>query len=98
MTEEKLLTVREVSTMLGLTEKEILDLAENGSIPAYKLGNLYLRFRREQIEEFWKKSKKDFQKQQKNPWKDRIADFYSFNDFYIFSTIIIMLMLFIIFS
>jgi excisionase family DNA binding protein len=98
MAEEKLLTVREVSLMLGLSEKEVLDLAENGSIPAYKLGGLYLRFKRQQVEEYWKKSKKALAKSQKYSLKDRIFDFYSFNDFYIFSMIIILLMLYIIFK
>jgi excisionase family DNA binding protein len=97
MSEEKLLTVREVAVMLGVTEKAVLDLAENSALPAYKVGGVYLRFKREQIEEFRKKNRKDLQRQQKYSWKDRIIDFCSFNDFYVFSAVIIMLMLYIIF-
>jgi len=98
MAEEKLLTIREVSLMLGLTEKQIMDLAENGSIPAYKVGGVYLRFKPEQVEEFRKKNKQHIQHSQKYFLKDRILDFYYFNDFYIFSIIIILIMLFIIFK
>ena len=42
MNEEKLLTVREASLILGISEKEVLDLAESGAIPAYKIGGVYL--------------------------------------------------------
>jgi excisionase family DNA binding protein len=83
--------------MLRVTEKEILDLAENASLPAYKVGGVYLRFKREQVEEFRKKNRKDLHHQQKYTWKDRIIDFCSFNDFYVFSAVIILLMLYIIF-
>jgi hypothetical protein len=75
-----------------------MDLAENGSIPAYKVGGLYLRFKREQVEEFRKKSQQYLREPQKHSLKDEIFDFYYFNDFYIFSIIFILIMLFIIFK
>lgn len=96
MPEEKLLTVRDVSLILGVSEKEVVDLAEKGSIPAYKVGGVYLRFKREQIEEF-KKSFKQLAPKTKSsqdyPFKDRINDFFYFNDFYILSILIIVLIL-----
>lgn len=98
MAEEKLLTIREVSLMLGLTEKEVMDLAENGSIPAYKVGGVYLRFKPQQVEEFRKKNTQPIQQAQKYSLKDRIFDFYYFNDFYIFSLILIFILLFVIFK
>ncbi|RJO63880.1 MAG: DNA-binding protein [Candidatus Omnitrophota bacterium] len=98
--EEKLLTVRDVASFLGVSEKEVLDLAEDGSIPAYKVGGLYLRFRREQVEDFKRKhnliSHTDRALAQTSI-KDRIADFFYFNDFYLFSVLLIVAMLFIIF-
>ena len=98
MAEEKLLTIREVSLMLGLTEKEVMDLAENGSIPAYKVGGVYLRFKPQQVEEFRKKNPQPIIHQaQKYFLKERILDFYYFNDFYIFSLILIFVLLFVIF-
>lgn len=109
MAEEKLLTVREVSLILGVSEKEVVDLAEEGKIPAYKVGGVYLRFKREQIEEFKKKfipsvhKNKTLSKQPrvssadtKNSLKDSLRDFFYFNDFYILSILIILLMLLII--
>lgn len=101
MTEEKLLTIRDVSLILGISEKEVMDLAQSGQIPAYKVGGLYLRFKREQIEEF----RKSFRPASHKPkdlsqysFQDRISDFFYFNDFYILSILVILLMLVMIFG
>jgi excisionase family DNA binding protein len=101
MTEEKLLTVRDVASLLGISEKEVLDLSENGSIPAYKVGGVYLRFKRDQIEAF----KKSFNSAESSSskitgeysFKERVSDFFYFNDFYILSVLLILLILIIIF-
>ena len=47
---EKLLTVKELSDYLGIKEKAITSLVDEGVISAYKIGGELLRFRREQIE------------------------------------------------
>lgn len=95
--EEKLLTAREASLILGISEKEVLDLTERGVIPAYKVGGVYLRFKAEQIEEFKKQNLSALERpQEKISLRERIRDFLYFNDFYIFSAIIISLLLFII--
>jgi excisionase family DNA binding protein len=99
MAEEKLLTVRDVSIILGISEKEVVDLAESGAMPAYKIGGVYLRFKKEQIQEFRKKSKSVLSKvhtEHKYTIKDRISDFFYFNDFYLLALLIIFLLLFII--
>jgi excisionase family DNA binding protein len=100
MAEEKLLTVREVSVYLGVSEKEVMDLAEEGSIPAYKVGGLYVRFKKEQIEGFRKTFKPHARKTENTgeyPLKSRVGDFLYFNDFYVLSALLITFMLFIIF-
>lgn len=100
MAEEKLITVRDVSIILGISEKEVVDLAENGSIPAYKIGGVFLRFKKDQIREL-QNSNKTFAAKAKASkeysFKDRLSDFFYFNDFYIFTIIIMGLLLFIIF-
>lgn len=100
MPEEKLLTVREAASILGISEKELVELAENGQIPAYKIGGVFLRFKKEQVYEF-KKINKKFSKKidtgQKYSFKDRLSDFFYFNDFYILTLLIIILLLIIIF-
>jgi excisionase family DNA binding protein len=96
MADEKLLTVREVALMLRITEKEVTDLADRGSIPAYKVGGVYLRFKRQQIDEFIKTSNIELTPKLDYSVKDKLLDFYYFYDFYIFSFIVILLMVFII--
>lgn len=102
MSEEKLLTVREVSLILGISERAVLDLAENGTLPAYKIGGVYLRFRKEQIQEYRKRfiipSDKGRTRIKNYSFGDRVADYLYFNDFYIASAIIVALLLVVIFS
>jgi len=101
MAEEKLLTIREISVLLGISEKEVIELSENGTIPAYKIGGVYLRFKRQQIEEYRRKimpQAKLNTRLGKYPLSDRIDDFFYFNDFYILSVILILLLLLIIFQ
>ncbi|MCM8770633.1 MAG: helix-turn-helix domain-containing protein [Candidatus Omnitrophica bacterium] len=98
---EKLLTIREVAQKLGINENEVVQLAESGQLPAYKVGGVYLRFKKEQVEAYMKYAKIS-DKQRANfsdyPLKDRIIDFFYFNDFYILSAIVILIMLLIIFK
>jgi excisionase family DNA binding protein len=95
MTEEKMLTVREVSIMLGVSEKAVLDLTENGVIPGYKVGGVYLRFKQEQVEQYKKNQshlKPKAAKGESESLGSRIHDFFYFNDFYIFALIFIILL------
>jgi excisionase family DNA binding protein len=99
MADEKLLTVREVSLILDISEKEVLDLSESGKLPAYKVGGVYLRFKRDQVMEFKKTHKPvsvkaDSSSQYK--FKDKIRDFFYFNDFYIMAVLVITLLLLVI--
>lgn len=99
MAEEKLLTVREVSAILGLSEKEVVDLAESGALEAYKVGGVYLRFKRDPVLAFQKKNKPQLPKPKNNgkySAEERISDFFYFNDFYILAALIIAVLLFII--
>lgn len=100
MAEEKLLTVREVSLFLSISEKEVMDLAETGKIPAYKVGGVYVRFRRDQVEKYQKSSpipSHEIRISQEQPFNEKVSDFFYFNDFYILSAVVILLIVFIIF-
>lgn len=101
MKEEKLLTIREAASILDVSEKEIMELAERGDIPAYKIAGVYLRFKKEQILDYKKSLKPLWDKaeeQKKYSIQDRISDFFYFNDFYILSALIIMSLLVLIFQ
>ena len=101
MAEERLLTVRDVSIILGISEREVLNLAESGAIPSYKVGGVYLRFNRQQIDAFRKNFKPAIAKvaqERQHSFRDRFRDFLYFNDFYILAALIILIILFIIFK
>lgn len=100
MSEEKMLTIREVSQILNISEKNVIDFAENGQLPAYKIAGVYLRFKRQQVEEFRKNHKiSPFQQHEEKKYSlnNKTSDFFYFNDFYILSLLIIALLLLIIF-
>jgi excisionase family DNA binding protein len=99
MGQEKLLTIREAAVLLGVSEKEVIDLAEKGQIPAYKIGGVYLRFKRQQLEEYKEKFLTHLIPAAREEYslKDKISDFFYFNDFYMLAALIIVLILIIIF-
>ena len=47
---DKLLSIKEVAEYLKLSEEEIKLLVDIGEIPAYKIGDTFLRFRKEHID------------------------------------------------
>jgi excisionase family DNA binding protein len=47
---EKLLSIKEVAEYLKVSEEEVKRLVDAGEIPAYKIGDTFLRFRLEQID------------------------------------------------
>lgn len=97
MAQEKFLTIRGVAEELGISEQEVIDLTEQGKIPAYKIGGVYLRFKREHVKEAKQMVSRTLKKGVKAGLVERVADFFYFNDFYILALLIIMLMLLIIF-
>ena len=100
MTEEKMLTVRDVAILLEVSEKEVLDLTEQGTIPGYKVGGVYLRFKKEQVHDYHKIKRPQAHKAAKsrsNSLQDTISDFLYFNDFYILAIALIVLLLTLIF-
>jgi len=117
---EKLLTLEELSSYLGISEEKIISLVDEGVLSAYKLGGEFLRFRKEQIDAIYseinlrikegdripvsevrtkvKERHKMFLDRSSNPFRDRIADFFYFYDFYIISVLLIAILLVVIFS
>ena len=96
MEQDKLLTVRDVARELGITEQEVINLAEEGKIPAYKIGGVYLRFKVEQIKEAKRKTPTLIKSKDRISLSEKFADFFYFNDFYILAAVIIILMLIVI--
>lgn len=100
MADEKLLTVREVAAALKISEREVMDLADAGIIPAYKVGGVYLRFKKEQVMDYYKTKEPPVLKHPVSSGTslhDKISDFLYFNDFYILALTLIALLLTVIF-
>ena len=47
---EKLMTIKEVADFLKISEEEVKRLVDIGEIPAYRIGDTFLRFRKEQLD------------------------------------------------
>jgi len=100
MNEEKMLTVRDVSMILGVSEKDVLDLTEKGIIPGYKVAGVYLRFKKEQVEQYKKSqshSKVKPAKEETDSFSNKVYDFFYFNDFYVLSFILIILLVYLVY-
>lgn len=99
MGQEKLLTIREAAHYLNISEKEIVNLSQEGKIPAYKIGGVYLRFKQEQLDKLKEFVAKKYGQQIVTfdmPFFSRLRDFVYFNDFYIISAMIIAVLAFLI--
>ena len=127
---EHLLNIKEVAEYLGVSEEEVKRLVDIGEIPAYKIGDSFLRFRKEQVDAV-KQEISDVEKKDPNRVEvkldakghqthtytqiekdirlktpaarrydysiaEKMSDFFYYNDFYIFSGIIIAVLLLII--
>ena len=96
----KLLTIREVASFLDITEKEVIELSEKGIIPAYKVGGLFLRFKKEQIEGYKSKLQKPdspgVRVNKDYSFSEKVSDFFYFYDFYILSIMLILILFMII--
>lgn len=99
MGNEKLITTREVSLILDLSEQDVIDLAGANILPHFKVGGEFLRFKREDVLKVKNNVKKKYNLPSgKNPNSNRVKEFLYFNDFYIVCTIIITVLLWIIFK
>ena len=116
---EKLLTLRELSEYLGVTEEKVNELVKAGVISAYRLGGELLRFRRDQIDAIrseidarvtetdrldtsgtrasFKERLQALRSNNSGSFKERLEDFFYFNDFYIVSSVLIAVLLIAIF-
>ncbi len=93
---KRFLTSKEAADYLGIAENELSDLSKNHQITAYKIGGIYTRFKVDDLEAYRRKGITKGNKNYSNTSLGSIADFFYFNDFYIYSGIIIAVMLYFI--
>jgi excisionase family DNA binding protein len=95
---KRFLTSKEASNYLGITEDELNNLSAAHQITAYKIGGIYTRFKVDDLEMY---RRKDITKNNKNysgGRHDGLKDFFYFNSFYIYSGVIIAVILYLIFK
>lgn len=98
MSDEKMLTVRETAALLGMTEKEVVDLAQSQALPVDQIDGAYMRFSKSRVLEY--KKTHGITSDQDEAAADegeKVLDFLYLNDFYIFAFIIIAALLVLIF-
>ena len=87
-----LLTPEEAALFLGVSAEELERLVQGGQLSAYRVGGVYLRFRREQLEYIQ-------EARSSNPVDspfDYLFDLVYFNDFYLLAAGIIAALLWVI--
>jgi excisionase family DNA binding protein len=98
---EKLLNTKQVCQYLGLSEEDLRILVDRGEIPAYRLGGTILRFRKDQIDRIKAEgipkviNLEEGRVDAVETRLDKLRDFLYFNDFYLISAIIIVILLII---
>jgi len=95
---EKLVCVRDAAQLLGILEKEVIELGEQGIIPCYKVGGEFYRFKKQDIIKAKEEVRRMFNvNQQQFSLRERISDFLYFNSFYLISCMMIVALVWMIF-
>lgn len=95
---EKLYTQHAAAKYLGISEEEVRLLVREGRLPAYKIGGAFLRFRKTNLDEV----KPDLAEllaeslPDDYSFSEQLKDFLYFNDFYLVSLLVILLVIWII--
>ena len=95
---KKFLTAKETADYLGITEDELNNLSKTHQITVYKIGGIYTRFKVDDLESYRRKGITKISKNDSNNSFENIRDFFYFNDFYIYSVIAIIVILYFIFK
>ena len=93
------ISVRETAQLLGISEKKVMDLIEQRKLQAYRIANKFLRLKKSEVVDL-KNTGHIANENQKIAYTsgEKVSDFLYFNDFYILSLIIILILLNIIFN
>ena len=85
-----MLTVEEVKQYLAIDEAELERYLKAGKLHAYKIGGTYLRFRKDEILNLLEA----LPQKRKSPvsFAGRIGDFWRFNNFYIISLAVVIVL------
>ena len=98
MATSQFISVRETAQILAITEKKVMDLIEQGKLQAYRIADKFLRLKRADVLKL--RNTGDIAKEHHQiPYTsaERISDFFHYNNFYLFSAFLILVLLYVIF-
>jgi len=98
MATSQFISVRETAQILAVTEKKVMDLIEDGKLQAYKIADKFLRLKRAEVLSLRNEGNISRENNQ-IPYtvSERIQDFFYYNNFYILSGVLILVLAYIIF-
>ena len=98
MATSQFISVRETSQILAVTEKKVMDLIQEGALQAYRIADKFLRLKRVEVLQLRNSGKISTENQQITYTAgERVQDFFHYNNFYLLSSALILVLLYIIF-
>ncbi len=98
MASSEFVSVRETSQILAITEKKVMDLIEEEKLQAYRIADKFLRLKRSEVLDLrntGKIAKENHQLAYTSG--EYMQDFFHYNNFYILSFTLILVLFYIIF-
>jgi excisionase family DNA binding protein len=91
------ISVRETAQILAISEKKVMDLIEQGKLQAYRIAEKFLRLKKIEVLNLRDTGNiaREISQHSYTP-SEKIKDIFYFNDFYIFSCAVIIMLLYVI--
>lgn len=92
------ISVRETAQLLAITEKKVMDLIEGRQLQAYRIADKFLRLKKTEVMSL-RNSGHVSSENKDIPYtnNEKLRDFFYFNDFYIASILVTVVLIYIIF-
>ena len=99
MSEGQYISVRETAQLLGISERKVMDMIEAKELQAYKIANQFLRLKRMEVMALQRSGSVENETIQ-HPYttSERIRDFFYYNDFYLISGLLIIVLVYVVVS
>ena len=94
MSTSQYISVREAAQILGISEKKVMDLVDNRKLQAYRIADQFLRLKKEEVQGL-RNTGTIANENIHHPYtqSEHLRDFFYYNDFYILSVFIIVVLL-----
>ena len=89
-----MLSLDEVTQYLDIDKTVIEELVKRDKLNAYKIGGIYLRFRKDQVVTLKRKVMRKKKKEKESNTLEHVRDFWEFNNFYIIASVCLLVLLY----